>query len=121
MIVVTIPLPPSVNSLYRAFRQGRSVRTIMSKDGREWYKKAMETARIPGHTPLSARLDVVIYLWFPTMRRCDIDNRTKGALDVCTKAGVWEDDSLIDRLTVERRGLDRDNPRAVIEIREIAT
>ena len=114
-----MPIPPSVNSLYRAFRQGRSVRTIMSKDGRLWYAAAIAAVKIPGHTPLCGRLSVAIDLYFPTARRCDIDNRTKGALDVLTKARVWEDDSQIDELIVRRIGIDRDNPRAEVTIAEI--
>ena len=117
---ITMPIPPSVNSLYRAFRQGRSVRTIMSKEGRAWYAAAIESVKIPGHLPLSGRLSVAIDLFFPTARRCDIDNRTKGALDVLTKARIWEDDSQIDAILVTRTGIDRDNPRAEVYITEIA-
>lgn len=116
---ITMPLPPSVNSLYRAFRQGRSVRTIMSKDGRVWYAAALSAVKIPGHIPLSSRLSVTLDLYFPTARRCDIDNRTKGALDVLTKARIWEDDSQIDELLVRRIGIDRENPRAEVQISEI--
>lgn len=116
---IIMPIPPSVNSLYRAFRQGRSVRTIMSKEGRAWYAAAIEAVKIPGHAPLSGRLCVSINLFFPSARRCDIDNRTKGALDVLTKARIWEDDSQIDELLVKRTGIDRDNPRAEVYVNEI--
>lgn len=51
---------------------------------------------------LSGRLAVDLELCPPTRRSFDIDNLTKGVFDGLTAAGVWLDDSQVDRLTVVR-------------------
>jgi Holliday junction resolvase RusA-like endonuclease len=52
---------------------------------------------------MTGRLKVDIQLHFPTRRLCDIDNRPKAILDALEQAGVFENDSQVDVLTVERR------------------
>ena len=116
--MIVIPLPPSVNSLYRSFMQGRTVRTILSKVGREGIFIPLASIERP-HVTLDGRLSVSIDLYFPTLRRCDIDNRIKGTLDVLTKAGVWVDDSQIDDLRIRRMGIDRVRPRAEVTVTPI--
>ena len=51
---------------------------------------------------LTGRLRVELLLYPPDRRRRDIDNYAKSLLDSLTKAGVWEDDSQIDELTIKR-------------------
>jgi crossover junction endodeoxyribonuclease RusA len=43
----------------------------------------------------------------PDRRRRDLDNVLKSTLDSLTHAGVWDDDSQIDQLSVERGFLDK--------------
>jgi crossover junction endodeoxyribonuclease RusA len=38
----------------------------------------------------------------PDRRKRDLDNHLKALLDSCTLSGLWEDDSLIDQLTLYR-------------------
>ena len=56
---------------------------------------------------LAGRLAVDIELYPPDRRKIDIDNRIKALLDVMEHAGVYEDDSQIDKLTVERRAIEK--------------
>lgn len=95
-----LPFPPSVNSMYRAFRRGNICTTIMSKKGREYVEDVRN--RVQVSAPLTVRLEVRIDLYPPDNRRRDIDNYTKCVLDSLTKCGVWEDDSQIDKLTIIR-------------------
>lgn len=52
--------------------------------------------------PLAGRLMVSVILYPPDKRRRDIDNPIKILLDSLQRACVFEDDSQIDRLLVER-------------------
>lgn len=116
MVVISIPWPPSVNTLYRTFRG----RVIMSKDGRDWYKTnlPMLQRQAPKH-PLEGRLAVRLEVCAPDKRRRDLDNILKVAQDCLTKAGVWEDDSQIDRLEVTRNKPDPTCPTIIVHISEI--
>lgn len=99
MLVLTLPYPPSVNSIWR--RVG--AKTILSADGRV-YRAALlaEAARQVGAPKLSGRLSVHIHAHPPDNRRRDLDNLPKAILDGMTHAGVWLDDSQIDDLRVTR-------------------
>jgi crossover junction endodeoxyribonuclease RusA len=50
----------------------------------------------------AGRLELSVMLYPPDRRRRDIDNVCKALLDSLTFAGLIEDDSLIDKLTIER-------------------
>jgi crossover junction endodeoxyribonuclease RusA len=46
---------------------------------------------------------VHIDYWPPTRRKSDLDNQFKAILDSLTAAGVWDDDSQIDELSIARK------------------
>ena len=111
---LSLPWTPSINHYWRHVlvpckpaRPGAPpyrVQVLISKEGRE-YRRAVDTLiRNLGRpaAPPEARLLVALTLHAPTRRTIDIDNRIKAALDALTHAQVWADDSLIDRLTVDR-------------------
>lgn len=104
MIVLELPYPPSVNSYYRSPRTGPLAgRTLISQKGRD-YRKAASQAVLQHKdrkAPLG-RLSVGVVLYAPDRRKRDIDNPIKSLLDALTHAGVIEDDSLIDKLAIER-------------------
>lgn len=54
------------------------------------------------HCPLDYRLNVEVVLYPPDRRTRDLDNYMKALLDALTKARVWEDDCLIDQLSILR-------------------
>jgi Holliday junction resolvase RusA-like endonuclease len=65
--------------------------------------------------PLEGGIEVSITLYFGTKRKADLDNFNKLSLDALTGI-VWEDDSQIARLTIER-GYDNARPRVEIEVK----
>ncbi len=92
---LVLPFPPSVNSIWRAFRG----RNIKSKRGREYDARAdvclQQQQPLPRFTqPVS----VEAAFGRPDKRRRDLDNHAKAVLDALTRNGVLEDDSLIHRL-----------------------
>lgn len=103
MIELTLPFPPSANSIWRAFVQKGRVRNILSKTGRAYRETATASAQAQyGGEPMKGRLSVTMTLHAPTRRAYDVDNRAKAALDAITHAGVWLDDEQVDQLTIIR-------------------
>jgi crossover junction endodeoxyribonuclease RusA len=96
-VTLTLPWPPSVNTYWRTF-QGRM---ISSAKGREYRKAAFEQVALQGGAAhYQGKLCVEIEAYRPDKRRRDLDNLLKAALDACTAAGVWEDDSNIVDLRI---------------------
>ena len=92
MIQLTLPWPPSVNRYWRAFKG----RVIISAEGRAYRKAVADQVLIQrGAKHYDGKMKVEIEAWRPDNRRRDLDNLLKAALDGCTHAGVWEDDSNI--------------------------
>jgi crossover junction endodeoxyribonuclease RusA len=98
-VFLYLPWPPTVNSYYGHTRGVKYVK----KEGRE-FRSQCETAIMEqvGRLALADRLNVEVVLCPPDNRRRDLDNHMKALLDACTLAGLWEDDSLIDQLTILR-------------------
>ena len=121
MIRLTLPFPPSTNTIWRSMRSGPMAgRVLLSKAGRE-YRKAVHSAviaQIGARGAFGGRLRVLIQLHPPTRRRLDIDNRIKACLDALTHAAVWVDDEQVDVLQITR-GEIMAGGLAVVEVEEI--
>lgn len=100
---LVLPWPPSVNRLWRHVQIGRSVRTIVSREGRE-YKAAVQAACLDQNVPkgIHYKIALKIKLEPPDKRKRDIDNCCKALLDALTYSGVWIDDSQVDDLHIYR-------------------
>ena len=100
MIELTLPWPPSTNTVWRNLRG----RTLLSKRGREFRRLVGEmVGQQYDDAPLRGRLSVHVTLYPPDRRKRDIDNYGgKALLDALTHAQVWADDEQIDRLTIIR-------------------
>ncbi len=94
-----LPYPPTVNHYWK-IGQGR---IYVSRNGVVYRKRVLA---ILGDAPEQpGRLSVAVGVHPPDRRKRDLDNVLKCLLDAITKAGVWKDDSVIDRLLVERRNV----------------
>ena len=91
------PYPPSVNS-YWGFHGSHRFLTPKAKA----FKQEVVLASI-GHEKYGAnRLFVSVILNAPDRRIRDIDNYCKSLGDAMCQAGLFDDDSQIDKLMVER-------------------
>ena len=101
MIVIELPYPPSVNALYRSMNG----RNVLSKTAREYYSNRNIWSVKAQHTGkrITDRIAVLIEFHPSSNRKIDIDNRGKAVLDMLMKAGVIEDDSQVDLLTISRQ------------------
>lgn len=99
MLVLNLPLPPSVNS-YRTIFRGRMG---ISKAGRE-FKAQVSDYVVEYRVPKlgKARLEMKVIIHPRDRRKQDIDNRIKALWDALGDAGVFDDDEQIDVLVIER-------------------
>jgi crossover junction endodeoxyribonuclease RusA len=114
--MITLPWPPSVNRMWRSVRG----RNILSQEGRQYRENGLTVvaAQSPRHWPAEVRLSVSISVYPPDRRRRDLDNMPKAVLDLLTHAGVYVDDSQIDRLEIVRRE-NHPGGRVTVELRAI--
>lgn len=96
-LTITLPFPPSVNRYWRAING----RNVLSAEGRQYRLKVSSLCyRVSGFD--NRRLEVIIVANPPDNRRRDLDNLCKATLDCMQHAGLYDDDSQIDRLTIAR-------------------
>jgi crossover junction endodeoxyribonuclease RusA len=99
MVILNLPLPPSVNT-YRTIFRGRMG---ISKAGRAFKEQVQDYVaeyRVPKLG--AARLEMKVVLYPRDKRKQDIDNRIKALWDALADAGVFDNDEQIDILLVER-------------------
>lgn len=96
--VYELPYPPSVNHYWR--RVG--FRTLISRGGRRYRRDVVALLAAGRAAPLRGRLELVVHVFPPDDRRRDLDNLQKALCDALQHAGVYADDSQIDRLDVHR-------------------
>ena len=94
-----LPLPPSVNRLWRNIGH----RTILSREARVYRQTVKSILQCHRFEILVGPIAVDILVFPPDRRRRDIDNFPKALLDSLQHAGVFVDDSQIERLSIERR------------------
>lgn len=111
-----LPFPPSVNTYWRHVIIGRGVRVLISREGREFREQSVAAIGQVGER-LTGRVEVIMRLCPPDRRSRDVDNYSKAVLDALTHAGVWVDDSQVDRLVLERGPVVRGG-RADVVVRE---
>ena len=99
MISFEFPYPPSVNTYYRA----NGHRRFITKKGMEFRAKVADMVSESNLPTLAQELEVFVTLYPPDKRRRDLDNPMKALLDAMEHAGVYEDDSQIVKLTIEKR------------------
>lgn len=115
-LTLDIPWPPTANLIWRTTRNV----TYLSKTYKDFLRSAAGAilCQKPRDLFLTEPVSVEIILHPPRKFRFDIDNRIKPVLDVLTRAGVWKDDSLVDKITVRRAEIKK-NGLAVVYIRAI--
>lgn len=105
MIVLELPYPPTVNHYWRHTVEKGRAKVYISAEGRAYrnavWAAVLQSALSQRKAP-EGRLEVAISAYVPDRRPRDLDNINKALLDSLVHAKVFKDDSLIDKLTVER-------------------
>jgi crossover junction endodeoxyribonuclease RusA len=99
MLVLDLPLPPSVNHYWGQHGHRRYV----SKAGVA-FKAQVSDYVIEYRVPKlgTARLAMTVVLFPKDRRKQDIDNRIKALWDALADSGVFDNDEQIDTLFIER-------------------
>lgn len=87
--MITLDLPPSLNSIYRATRFGKIYKT---KDGKNWMEYAAWEIK-KGFKKFAGPVTIKANCYFSTKRRTDLANREKLLGDAIVASGVIEDDN----------------------------
>ena len=106
---LALPLPPTFNQAWKPGRRADGKASLILAEEQKRFRRIVWTEvraqlGLPIR-PIPGRLMVRLELYQATRIRQDIDNRIKALLDALKGAGVFEDDSQVDRLIVTRAGL----------------
>lgn len=116
-MVIELPYPPSVNTYWRA----NGKRRFISKEGMLFKSTVQAICLRDKATSFGAkRLSVNIYIHPRSRRIFDLDNCLKAILDALMAAGVYDDDSQIDMLSIAR-STPKPGGAAVVSISEHGT
>ena len=119
MLELTLPLPPSVNTYYKKYRN----KLIISPAGQEFRKNVIalvDTIANIERFSKDDRLSLDVNFYPPDNRRRDLDNFCGKALqDALQHAGIYPDDSQLDSVTYNRMAVDRKWPRVEIVLDRI--
>lgn len=91
-----LPFPPSVNHYYRHV----GPRVLISREGRRYREMVVAKLKLEKAEKFAEPVELHIELYPSDNRRRDVDNSLKCLLDAFTHGGLYEDDSLIRKLTV---------------------
>ena len=101
MIKFELPLPPSVNRIWRRSCYGG---VYLIQEAIDFYHEAIpvikkEMRKSKRTFPITGDVELLITFYF---KRGDCDNRIKCCFDVLQKAGLIEDDKQITKFAVEK-------------------
>lgn len=117
LISLRIAYPPSQNAIWRAYKG----RMILSESYRLWLNLSASEIMLGmrGQKPVKGPYAMTVRLDRPDRRRRDLSNvGTKCLEDSMVKAGVIEDDSLAQKITLEWTGSIGKPAFAYVEIEE---
>ncbi len=105
-VKLKLPFPPSVNNYWRSVVIGRHAQYYVAAEGKRFRQAVAEIVDRAGvWDRMTCRLAVELRATMPNRIRRDLDNLCKATLDALQKAGVYEDDSQIDRLVITWAGI----------------
>lgn len=107
--------PKSTQTIYRASCRGRFPTVYMTPEGKALKEQYQWEARAQWkQPPLKGDIAMNVMIYFGTKRRADLDNFNKLWADALTGI-VYEDDSQIGKLTLER-AYDKARPRIEVDV-----
>lgn len=114
MIAFDFPYPPSVNHYWG--QSGK--RRFITKKGTAFREQVVAKVIAQGLQTLAGDCQVFVVINPPDKRRRDIDNPMKALLDAMEHAGVYEDDSQIVKLDIEKHAVIKGGKCRVVIIGE---
>ena len=107
MITFSVPWPPSVNH-YWSYIPAKPPRVIplvvVGTKGKKYRREIEYICKRLNAMP--GRLAVQLLVHPPDRRKRDLDNLQKALLDALQHGGIYEDDSVIDEISIKRMQVD---------------
>ncbi len=97
MIRYSLPYPPSLNNLFRNVKHGR----VKTEGYERWIRLAQGHILEQGRKRLHGFVSVSVALVRPDKRKRDLDNSLKPLLDLLVGMSIIDDDSLIQRISIQ--------------------
>lgn len=97
-MLVRLPVPPSVNAMYRNVA---GVGRVKTTDYKNWIKHAGTLVNVARPVPFG-KAKVQLGICIPEKTKGDISNRIKATEDLLVLMRVMDDDSQVWKLVVER-------------------
>ncbi len=94
-----LPFPPSANTAYPT--NFKTKKRFKSKKYQEWLNVCLSEIGIHAPVLVTGRVVCIYTFGRPDKRRRDVENYVKPVSDLLVAAGIIEDDSLIDKLTIQ--------------------
>lgn len=101
---VSLPWPPSSNRYWRMWNH----RLIISREARDYKRDIKQLYYTWPIKRLQGRLELTINAMPPDKRARDLDNLLKITIDSLESTGIFENDSQIDKITIERGNVIKD-------------
>ena len=116
--LLQLPLPPSINDYYGHHCKFNYAKIYIKTKGKE-YRNTVLNYVIRNQLQLKANIALTVNIFFTpsTNHKQDVDNVLKCLLDALTHAEVWEDDSLIYKLSIEKRPPSKTEAGIMMEIK----
>lgn len=105
MLKFELDIPPTSNHRLAPVMTKSGTAMVKTPIYRTWMTQAVRTlteGQPKDWQPIDEPVGIFVEICFPDRRRRDLDNVLKPLNDVITKAGIWQDDSLIVFQTVTR-------------------
>lgn len=116
-IKVTLPLPPTLSKATSNKVRGKG--RFKTAEAHAWELEAGWLLNGKGN--ITGDVEVYYGIYYKDHRKQDLANREKLTSDILTKHGLIEDDCKIVKMTLEKLGVDKENPRIEIEIKQCNT
>jgi len=119
-ITLTGRIPSKKNSRNVFVRRGKPV-NIPSDNYAEWHKQATVQLGSQPKIAFKSVCEVQMEFHMPDNRACDLTNKAESIMDLLVDYGIILDDKwqIIPRILLESKGVDKENPRVEIWIKEI--
>ena len=118
-IIIFGRIPSKKNSRWTT-KQGYS---LPSKKYMDWEREQMSLlfGQWVEKNGISHPIMIEYSFWFPDARKTDLSNKVEGINDLLVKYGYLEDDNctVIKKMILSYKGIDRDDPRCEILISSI--
>ena len=114
---------PSKKNSKRVFRNPHTGRTVVlsSKVHDAWHSENISRLiGYPERVSETQTVELSVFMFYATKRRKDLDNALASVQDLLVDAGILPDDDFkhVARVSAEFGGIDRENPRVEVELRE---